>query len=270
MYHDQDCLRLSIDYNIDLRIHKISCIALLQKVRAFTRIFVGSSLTSYTRVFKGSLFKAACWTMISIVTIWAVAFFIAFTLQCYPISMNWTLYGAMDKVCVNTNALILAQAYSDVFTDILILILPLPCIWSLQMPVRHRLAVCGIFLTGALTVGAGTAKLVAFRWIIEQTNGDNLDITFIETPLIYWPMVESSLGIIGACLPLLRPLFARNSKGPVIVRELRSIIIPAADEGEEAWRRDLESAEKARKASNTAFSKFGSAGTLPPYQVENA
>ena len=26
------------------------------------------------------------------------------------------------------------------------------------------------------------------------------------TPTIYWPMVESSLGIVGACLPLLRPI----------------------------------------------------------------
>ena len=34
------------------------------------------------------------------------------------------------------------------------------------------------------------------------------------TPTVYWPMVESSLGIVGACLPLLRPIFtdtpARN------------------------------------------------------------
>ena len=119
-------------------------------------------------------------------------------------------------------------------------------------------------------MGAGIAKLVAFRWIIQQTDGNNLDITFIDTPLIYWPMVESSLGIVGACLPLLRPLFAGKSKGPVVVRQLRPVVIPIIDEGEEEWRRDLESFTKERKVSNTAFSKFGSAGTLPPYQGQNA
>lgn len=183
--------------------------------------------------------------------------------------MNWTLYGAMDGVCINTNALILAQAYSDVFTDILILSLPLPCIWAMQMPIKHRLAICGIFLTGALTVGAGIAKLVAFRWIIEQTNGNNLDITFIDTPLIYWPMIESSLGIVGACLPLLRPLFAGKPKGPAVVRKLRPVVIPMIDEGDEEWKRDLESSNGSRKDSKAAFPKFGSAGTLPPYQAEN-
>ena len=30
------------------------------------------------------------------------------------------------------------------------------------------------------------------------------------TPLVYWPMIESSLGIVGACLPMLRPLFTRR------------------------------------------------------------
>ena len=33
----------------------------------------------------------------------------------------------------------------------------------------------------------------------------------ILTPTVYWPMVESSLGVVGACLPLLRPLFTDTS-----------------------------------------------------------
>lgn len=31
------------------------------------------------------------------------------------------------------------------------------------------------------------------------------------TPTVYWPMVESSLGVVGACLPLLRPIFTDTS-----------------------------------------------------------
>ena len=40
------------------------------------------------------------------------------------------------------------------------------------------------------------------------------------TPTIYWPMVESSLGIVGACLPLLKPVV---SDFPVI-QSFRSIL----------------------------------------------
>lgn len=34
----------------------------------------------------------------------------------------------------------------------------------------------------------------------------NLKYPGFLTPMIYWPFIESSLGIVGACLPLYRPL----------------------------------------------------------------
>ena len=40
------------------------------------------------------------------------------------------------------------------------------------------------------------------------------------TPTLYWPMVESSLGIVGACLPLFRPIISEICP----VRSLREII----------------------------------------------
>ncbi len=43
-----------------------------------------------------------------------------------------------------------------------------------------------------------------------------MDITYLETPFVYWPMVESSLGIIGACLPQMRPLFASAAFQPLL------------------------------------------------------
>ena len=44
----------------------------------------------------------------------------------------------------------------------------------------------------------------------------------IETPFVYWPMVESSLGIVGACLPLMRPLVA-GAASPGFMRKLRTV-----------------------------------------------
>ena len=44
----------------------------------------------------------------------------------------------------------------------------------------------------------------------------------VLSPTLSWPMVESSLGIIGACLPSVRPVFAGcSSLG--FARKLRSI-----------------------------------------------
>ena len=55
--------------------------------------------------------------MIVVVIIWTVAFLLTNLLQCIPISVNWTGWGGAVDSCINTNAMFLAQAWSDVITD---------------------------------------------------------------------------------------------------------------------------------------------------------
>ena len=183
-----------------------------------------SVLLFYKRVFRGDTFNAAVWTMMSIIGVWTTAFFFANLLQCYPIWLNWEASGAQVSSCINTNMMYLAQAWTDVLTDVMILSLPIPCIWALQMPARHKVGVSAIFLLGLLTVLAGIAKLVIYYHIISQAEGGDYDITWFETPAFLWAFIESALGVVGACLPLLRPLFAGTStKG--FMRNLRSVAI---------------------------------------------
>lgn len=49
------------------------------------------------------------------------------------------------------------------------------------------------------TSRVGIARTLSIR-ILTHSEQDLL------TPTVYWPMIESSLGIVGACLPLLRPI----------------------------------------------------------------
>lgn len=191
-----------------------------------------SVLLFYKRVFRGNTFNAAVWTMISIIGVWSVAFFFANLLQCYPISTNWEASGGQVTSCINTNMMYLAQAWTDVLTDLMILSLPIPCIWALQMPARHKVGVTAIFLLGLLTVLSGIAKLIVFYHIIALAEGGDFDITWFETPSIVWIYVESALGIVGACLPLLRPLFAGTSTRG-FMRNLRSVAVRTITGAEE-------------------------------------
>ena len=191
-----------------------------------------SVLLFYKRVFRGDTFNAAVWTMISIIGVWTTAFFFANLLQCYPISLNWEASGAQVVSCINTNMMYLAQAWTDVLTDVMILSLPVPCVWALQMPARHKVGVTAIFLLGLLTVLSGVAKLIVYYHIIALAEGGDYDITWFETPAYLWAFIESALGIVGACLPLLRPLFAGTStKG--FMRNLRSVAIRTITGAEE-------------------------------------
>ena len=188
----------------------------------FTKLTV---LLLYRRIFTGEVFRKAIWVGYAIVFSWTVGFFFANLLQCWPISINWTGFGGDVAHCINSNIMLVAAAWSDTFTDVAILAMPLPCIWGLQMKTRHKIGVSAIFLLGLLTVGAGAARLVVFQNVNAATNGGSVDVSYILTPTVYWPMIESSLGIVGACLPLLRPLFTgATSKG--FVRKLRNVNFP--------------------------------------------
>ena len=47
------------------------------------------------------------------------------------------------------------------------------------------------------------------------------------TPIVYWPMIEASLGIVAACLPTLRPMFATWSVDSVLDRLRSGISLPS-------------------------------------------
>ncbi|KAK3178291.1 hypothetical protein OEA41_000424 [Lepraria neglecta] len=164
----------------------------------FTKLAV---LFLYKRIFVGKVFSITVWTMIGIVIVWTISFFFANLLQCLPITVDWT--GWASTGCIETTKIPAAEEAL--------------AIWALQMSVKHKLAVMFMFLLGALTVGAGVAKLAVFYRIANNA----VDLTYLLTPTIYWPMVESSLGVVGACLPLMGPVFTRFSIDSVL-RGIRS------------------------------------------------
>lgn len=55
--------------------------------------------------------------MVAVTVSWIIGFFFANLLQCAPISKNWIGLGASSEFCIDTNQMYIAQAWSDVFTD---------------------------------------------------------------------------------------------------------------------------------------------------------
>ena len=112
-----DSLCGAIDTDADFRLHENSCASLLQTVRCFPLMPRPTRLRHGSRIFTNGRVVYAIRSMVVLVSIWTVAFFIANVLQCFPISVNWTGWGASADSCINTNAMFLAQAWSDVLTD---------------------------------------------------------------------------------------------------------------------------------------------------------
>lgn len=63
--------------------------------------------------------------MIGLTFVWTVAFFFSELLQCIPLSVNWTKSGNLPGQCLNVDMMMIAQAWSDVATNMVILALPI-------------------------------------------------------------------------------------------------------------------------------------------------
>lgn len=70
--------------------------------------------------------------------------------QCNPRAKFWepTLPGH----CINIDVVDIVTAAINVLSDIVLLLLPLTCIWQLQMQSRSKVAVSAVFFTGILYV----------------------------------------------------------------------------------------------------------------------
>ena len=112
-----DCFRLSIDPNVNLRVHQNRCVTFLQPVEPSVLNLDDLPLILCSRLFGGGKFGVLLYAMIVLMIGWTIAFFFANLLQCTPIRQNWTGYGGTVDACINTVDMYLGQAYSDVISD---------------------------------------------------------------------------------------------------------------------------------------------------------
>ncbi|KAK3167522.1 hypothetical protein OEA41_010649 [Lepraria neglecta] len=122
-------------------------------------------------------------------------------LICRPFEKNWDLL--LPGVCGSTIGAVVATSIVNVTVDLIIIILPMPMIWQLQMAVRRKIA---------LTVTFGLGFIVCIIKILRIVLGAQIqidDFTYDLAKLAIVTDLEPLLGITIACLPLFPPTFNR-------------------------------------------------------------
>ncbi|OSS52392.1 hypothetical protein B5807_02756 [Epicoccum nigrum] len=112
---------------------------------------------------------------------------------CWPISAYWQ--GDQSK-CLNQSAVITADSIISTVTDAIILLLPLPLTWSLQLPTRKKLRVGGM-----LAVGGLATAFSAWRLNLILTNGKSTDMTILFVQVVMSGNAEAGIALICTCLP---------------------------------------------------------------------
>ncbi|UPK92128.1 hypothetical protein LCI18_003063 [Fusarium solani-melongenae] len=157
-----------------------------------------AAILLYLRLFPTKNFRVACYVVMGIIVSWSIGGVGATIWQCVPIEGAWN--KAIDAKCIDSNKFWIAYAVMNILTDIMVLTLPIGSIMRLQMNIRERLMLCGVFLLGGFVTIASILRTTSVQNSLK--NKEDITYNFIERGM--WTLIEANLGIISACLPVLR------------------------------------------------------------------
>ncbi|GAW19438.1 hypothetical protein ANO14919_089250 [Xylariales sp. No.14919] len=173
-------------YSASICFSKLSILAFYKRIFGFTGV-----------LWRGSLYLATGLSVIQAIISWSLL-----ANLCRPVShyWNWALGAAGE--CMNASAIFLTVGTINIFVDVFVLGLPIPQVLKLQMPPRRKWQVCALFLLGSL---ACICSIIRVYFLTEYVN--TADVTWAFGPLFISLCAETSIAILCACLPSLRPLF---------------------------------------------------------------
>jgi hypothetical protein len=108
-----------------------------------------SILLFYSRIFKERPFQIALWLTLGVTLAWFVAVELAVIFECHPIYALWTF---TPNACVDLHKFVIGSGVPNVLLNTVILMLPVPMIWTLDIQNRHKLVLSGVFMLGGLSV----------------------------------------------------------------------------------------------------------------------
>lgn len=145
-------------------------------------------------------FRIALWiSAFFVIGYWIATTILAF-LGCTPFAYNWD--KTLDGHCVNLVTFFRWNGICNLLLDFLILLLPLPMVWRLNIAPRQKIELSAIFLLGLFVCITGIMRVLAYH---PSQLADN---TYSGVGSMTWSQVEQGIGIVCACLPTLRPLMS--------------------------------------------------------------
>ncbi|KAK2002730.1 hypothetical protein LX36DRAFT_651843 [Colletotrichum falcatum] len=156
-------------------------------------------LLQYYRVLAVQKMKKVFIGAMVIVGAYSVSQILLMIFQCSPIATFWD--STVPGTCLPNYPVWYANAAGNIFTDIMVLVLPLPSINSLKLRRGQKYVLLGIFCLGFFTCVISIIRIRFLR--LEQ------DFTWTNVESSSWSVGELCCGLTCACLPTCRPLVSR-------------------------------------------------------------
>ncbi|KAL2268214.1 hypothetical protein VTJ83DRAFT_3060 [Remersonia thermophila] len=155
----------------------------------YLRVFVNRGLRLATKIFLG------------FVVAWSFANVLQVFLICRPFAKTYT--PELEGVCGNQIASFIAIGVFNIVTDIFIIVMPLPTVWSLKMSTPTKLGLTAVFVVGLLVSIIAVIRIVT----LTQLDMENLTGTMVWAD--FWSATEPLLAVLCISLPMLGSLVSR-------------------------------------------------------------
>ncbi|PTB35551.1 uncharacterized protein TrAFT101_009408 [Trichoderma asperellum] len=161
-----------------------------------------SILLLYLRLFE--IVRWIRWTcrgLLACVIIYCISSMVATIFQCNPVVKAFD--KAQKGTCINLATFWFANAGFSIATDVIILLLPMPLVYQLEVPRPQKIALMAVFAIGVFVVITSCLRVTTLD--VFATSSDNT----YDIANVMWTIIEPNVAILCACLPTLRQLVVK-------------------------------------------------------------
>ncbi|KAK3337576.1 hypothetical protein B0T19DRAFT_455435 [Cercophora scortea] len=155
-------------------------------------------LVFYYRLFSvpSARYKYVLHTMVALVIALNVGIFFATVFNCTPRAHAWD--PSVPGTCSKTGVLPWFSGASSSLTDIIVLLIPVPILWRMNMAFNKKVRVMAVFGIGLFACIASLIRLGMTQVLYSST-----DRTWNISTISIWATLEVNIGIICSCLMFL-------------------------------------------------------------------
>ncbi|KAL1958781.1 hypothetical protein VTO42DRAFT_3900 [Malbranchea cinnamomea] len=164
------------------------------------------SILTFYRVISSQLaYRIAIYAVMAFVGAFTISMTFVNVFECGKPSNAWApdFIFQIGGSCLDLTKIYYIQAAFNILSDIVILLLPMPVLYTLHMRLQKRIALIALFSVGTLAIIASTLRVYA----LSLWSDPDADKPYASAHILFWSQIEVNTAIICASVPSLKPLF---------------------------------------------------------------
>ncbi|KAF2820097.1 hypothetical protein CC86DRAFT_374790 [Ophiobolus disseminans] len=161
----------------------------------------------YLRFSPSKSFRIAVYAVMTVSVAYSLPTAFGFAWVCHPVAKYWD-FTIKTGYCINVDGYFLGTTCVNAALDLALLVLPLFIIKDLRLPIRQKIGVALLLMTGSFVC---VISLIRLEAVVRGMHTNAVDGTWGMVTNFIWLLVEMWLGIVCTCLPTLHAFMRRRT-----------------------------------------------------------